>query len=169
MYKLSDKQLKDLKRIASIPICRYSISFLKKTRMTGPNGCWHWEGGKNQYGTPMLRTSDRTLDPVKFSLMIHYLVDVNSPRYNYKRTCGTKHCLNPEHYEVIDTKYDKKLSFPEIAHEYQREGIRRKVTDEQVREIRKDDRPMKEIAKDYGISRSQVYKIKKYLLRKDTK
>lgn len=75
---------------------------------------------------------------------------------NHIRSCNNAACWNP--YHVYDGT--KQENSDDVAATTKWKASNRKLTDDEVRVIRKDNRSHNSIAKSYGISRSTVSRIK---------
>jgi hypothetical protein len=79
-----------------------------------------------------------------------------------RHKCRNRHCVNPEHLEEgthAENCQDKVRDGTNIGARGSKHG-KSKLTEEQVRAIRVDQRPQKEIAAEYGIDRATVSDIK---------
>lgn len=149
--------------------------FNRKIDFDGPGGCWLWTGscGKDGYGL-----IGRKRDGLRFYRTHRYAWylmygDITDELYVCHH-CDVRKCVNPEHLFLgthADNMRDmsdkgrrtgvgwskpKKLRPPK---ERRTKGMLH-ITLEQKRKIRADDRSIREIANDYGISTGRVYYIK---------
>jgi hypothetical protein len=120
--------------------------------------CWNWKGYKtnNGYGKFKLR---------KRSVLAHRLALVQSTGINPVdleacHNCNNRKCINPSHLRW-DTH--KNNQHDRVANGTDSKGIRNgrvKLTEQQVLDIRSDNRHNNIIAKQYGVSSMQIYYIK---------
>ena len=132
--------------------------FMRRVEKT--ETCWLWTGTKNTYGYGIF--------------LLPSEVQVRAHRYSYERVkgpipqgliimhvCDNPSCVNPAHLRV-GTKADNNR---DCSDKDRRPRSTRhwnaRLTDEQVRGIRADSRATAIIAKDYGVSSSHVYYIRK--------
>lgn len=110
------------------------------------DGCWLWTGGVNNRGYGSLKVNGKHMHshramweqergPIPGNLTIDHI-------------CKIKLCVNPDHMRLM-TRLDN-----------QRLGSHVKITYEQAEQIRADPRMQKEIAVSYGLSESQVSRIR---------
>lgn len=79
-----------------------------------------------------------------------------------RHLCDNPNCINPHHLK-LGTHEDNVRDRQERGRQAKGErNGRAKLTAEQVLEIRKDTRPDKEIAAEYGVNKRSIDKIKKY-------
>jgi hypothetical protein len=82
---------------------------------------------------------------------------------NVLHKCDNRVCINPEH--LFLGTHDENMS-DMTSKERQARGERNglsKLSNEAVRQIRRDNRPQHEIAADYGVSRSAIGMAKRHV------
>ena len=131
-------------------IARFQSKYTK-----GP-GCWEWRKGKDKggYGKFYAGQSHYRAHRVAFTIS-KGPVDA----LNVLHTCDNPSCVNPDHLfagTTVDNVADKVAK----GRQAKGEGCNRKLTDIQVRAIRSDDRPLRLIAQDHGISKSMAGMVK---------
>jgi hypothetical protein len=140
-------------------INKYASQFTPIKYVITENGCWECVSHKkDRYGYIRLMRK-------KKSVYLHravYEKEVGKipDGLIILHSCDNPACFNPEHLSV-GTHYDNNLD--KISKGRQAKGSRNgraKITERDVKDIRNDDRPVKEIAKQYGISDVMVYDIK---------
>ena len=83
-------------------------------------------------------------------------------------TCGNPRCVNPKHIIARTMKEHAKVMAVKVDHNcllrksklWEAAKAKRALTETQVIDVIGDDRPTREIAKEYGISKSLVCRIK---------
>lgn len=132
--------------------------FLKKFVVTP--GCWLWTGPKDGKGYGMFRAGEKTRRAHRFSYALY--VGVIPENMLVCHRCDTPACVNPAHL-FIGTSRDNAED-----REQKGRGVRpsgeahhnAKLTMEQAKAIRADNRKQREIAADYGISQHAVWAVK---------
>lgn len=116
-------------------------------------GCWEWQGyvdAKTGYGKVSARWAEtgRKVGPTQAHRVFYELYRGVFPKQRQlHHKCENKRCVNPWHLEVMTPR----------AHG--REGTRARLTEEQVREIRKRRRAGERgsvLAKEFGVSQSHI-------------
>lgn len=111
--------------------------------------CWGWQGGRNNlgYGSFKLRGATTLAHRVAVQLAGVNLRDTDVVMHS----CDNPGCCNPTHL-VVGTHATNVAD--RVAKGRSAKGAsngRAKLTEEQVRAIRADDRTLTEVAKDYGV------------------
>ena len=138
--------------------------FESKVEMVPECGCWIWMGATRdgRYGNITVHSREkRTCGPSPQR-------DVRAHRFSWKlyngaipkgmkvlHRCDTPCCVNPRHL-FIGSHQDNMTDKARKG----RNRNNRKLTEEQVLQIKQDGRLQREIAKDYGICRQCVSMIK---------
>jgi len=147
-------------RAKVIPIEIRFWSYVDKTPGHGTWGdCWDWTGAKAHYGHGMLSKtqSKRKIYAHRYSYQLHKgdLSDLD-----VRHTCDNPSCDNPDHLilgthaeHMADMKSRKRQPWGEAARDS-------KLTEVQVRSIRKDSRVRRIIAAEYGVSITTITLIK---------
>ena len=128
------------------------------------SGCWIWMGWLDENGYGKLRVSPNTkrIRAHRWSYQLH-----KGPIPNGKficHTCDTRSCVNPDHLYVgtakennLDRKRRNRGGQLKISGELSKV---RKLTKEQVLEIRNLTGSLSSIAKKFGVGTSQIHRIK---------
>lgn len=121
-------------------------------------GCWIWKRGTNGYGYGRMWDGHKTVGAHRFMFELAYGPIPEGIMVLHK--CDVRECVNPDHLFLgtcADNMVDK------VAKNRQMRGSRHwasKITEAQAAAIFCDTRPQKIIAKDFGITQSQVSHIK---------
>ena len=132
-----------------------TASFWGKVRITP--GCWEWTAARNQAGRGILNPRlcrKNGLSPLAYriSWLIHFGPIPSG--LHVLHSCDNPGCVNPNHL-FLGSPLDNTLDMMR-----KRRGGKSKLSEDQVRMIRGDQRPRRVIAKEYGVSLNQVQKIK---------
>jgi len=129
-----------------------------KHRVKRGKGCWLWIGNKNQRGYGQLREGK-----VGYSWTAHRLswMIYRGPILEglcVPRTCDNPSCVNPKHLWLGTHKDNMRdcIAKGRRAKSYHPHARVRKLTDRQAGEIRGDKRKLRHVARDYGVSISNV-------------
>jgi hypothetical protein len=125
--------------------------------------CWIWNAAQHQFGYGHIRYGNKIEVAHRVSYILHYGEIPEGKCVLHQ--CDVPQCVNPEHLFVGDTidnindrikkNRSKGLSRPGALNP----GV--KLSESDVLAIRADNRPQKDIAKDVGISKTQVGRIKR--------
>jgi hypothetical protein len=130
--------------------------------------CWVWTGSKNMKGYGQIKVGRRKRGyPVVLVHRWAYQQWVGRLRNDLvvMHTCDNPSCANPDHLR-LGTQADNMQDMRSKGRN--RKGVgsyafgarKRKLTDDDVRAIRIDDRPANEVSAHYNISEPHVYAIK---------
>ena len=124
--------------------------------------CWRWRGNKNQAGYGQFRVGrhGRVWSAHRVSWMLKN-GDI-PPKMLVLHRCDNPGCCNPDHLFLGTAKDNMQdcLNKGRRATNYCKHTRIRKLTDDQVREIRADNRPVNVIAAAHGVSEQTVYGIR---------
>lgn len=115
-------------------------------------GCWNWTGRLGHYGYAHLSVNGDGQRAHRLSYEL-YVGSIPEGMLVCHR-CDNRKCVNPDHL-FLGTNAD---NMRDMAAKWR---CRSKLTAEQVRQIRADGRILKEIAKDFGVSPSNICRVKK--------
>ena len=136
--------------------------------------CWRWIGGFQASGTTPAMRWNNTVNSVRRFILLDKGAQIRSKLAGV--SCGNLWCVNPDH--VITTTRAKtsriaaanmdagaRLARARATAEGRRK--RAKLSIEQAREIRQDDRSQRTIAADYGVDQYTIWAIKNDLMYRE--
>lgn len=135
--------------------------FWEKVNKRGPDDCWEWTAARTQgYGVIKASFPDRRM------LRAHRVsYEINKGKipegWLVRHICDNPGCVNPDHLlsgTWTDNMKDRDSRNRQARGE--RQGLS-KLTEDDVRAIRKDVRSQEAIARDYGIAQTGVSFIKR--------
>lgn len=123
--------------------------------------CWLWTARKNAdgYGEIIVDGRKDRAHRVSYRLFIGEI----PAGLKVLHSCDTPACVNPAHLSVgtdLDNTHDKQAR-GRVSRLKGESNPRAKLTAEQVRAIRSDERTLVAIAADYGVSFSMISQIKR--------
>ena len=131
----------------------------------GPDACWPWVGTARTVtrgGYPLTRWRGRSQTMPRVVLCIARGVP-DSPGLVCRHVCDNPSCCNPAHLipgTALDNMRDC-IERDRRAKKYRAHNRVKKLTDDQVRAIRQDWRPLRAVADDYGVSVSVVSTVRR--------
>lgn len=139
-----------------------SVGSLKEEfwkRVDKGDECWIWNGAKDKDGYGRLTHLGKSYRANRVSLM---LAGREVPEGFYAcHTCDNPACVNPEHLYGGTPKQNSKDA-SDRGRACRGEKVHfAKLTENDVVNIRKDSRPLSEIAEQYGVSKSSIRLIMK--------
>lgn len=116
-----------------------------------PDGCWEWQGSRDESGYGLIAIGGRTRRAHRVSFEIHRCVAIGS-EHHVLHSCNNRRCMNPEHLRtgthqenmadmVRDNRFAAKLTPDDIR---------------QIRMRREAGQYLREIAVDYDVAVSTV-------------
>ena len=143
-----------------------SVRLAKRVDATDPHGCWPWLGVKNQRGYGMIterigRYERRTMGAHRASWVVH-----NGPIPDGQivlHRCDNPSCCRPDHL-FLGTHKDNTadmLAKGRWARTRAPHTRLRKLTDDDVREIRASHAPLWKLAHQFGISEVHACQVRK--------
>jgi hypothetical protein len=127
--------------------------FWSKVNQGEPDQCWEWQGGTWPNGYPYFSINGRMMVATRVSVFL----DGNQPGSLFVcHTCDNPKCVNPAHLFLgtqKDNMHDCHLKNRTASRE--KHG-RRKLTEEQVIEIRKSEGTCRSIAKKFLVSAATI-------------
>lgn len=129
------------------------------------NGCWEWIGAKNHKGYGVLRRHRERSNIQAHRLSYEMYKGKIGENKLILHTCDNRFCVNPEHlFEGTPMENtqdmiikDRMLLGKQLPHT--------RLTDEEIKRIRIDNRTNISIARDYKISQGYVSEIKNFKKR----
>lgn len=134
----------------------------------GPAGdCWFWTGNTKTGGYGKIRDGSRSLKAHRLSYEMHFGPIPAGPGYHgycVCHRCDEPRCVNPSHLFLglnRDNQVDKAVKGRSADCRGEKNPLA-KLSEEDVRAIRNDGRTQQATADSYGISNSQVSRIKNF-------
>ena len=128
------------------------------------DGCWGWKGNSNQRGYGQFRVGRK--GPVLSAHRTSYEIHKGpiSAGLIVRHTCDNPWCVNPDHL-LAGTHKDNARDCTERGRRAVRGTVAphtrvHKLTDDQVRSIRRDPRPAMVVAIEHGVAEVTVYNIR---------
>jgi uncharacterized protein len=145
-------------------------SLMQRTSVEGD--CIEWSGYVYAGNNPQVSHAGKMVAVRKLVMLLN---ERKVPaRAYYKTTCGNDLCVRLEHIKVVDHKKHMLMMAKNVRHnaptriaKLQAAAIgRRKLSDDQVNEIVMSAGSSRELAIEYGVSKSTIAKIKGYRARR---
>tara|TARA_R110000822_G_scaffold186418_1_gene325450 strand:+ start:62 stop:499 length:438 start_codon:yes stop_codon:yes gene_type:complete len=134
-----------------------------KTSENTPLMCWKWRGCKSRdgYGTIKVNGKNKLAHRVAWELSHGREIP---PGLLVRHSCDTPACCNPAHLSLGTDADNKADSVARGRHKFsimpgETHGMAR-LSSDQIRAIRNDPRPQRQIAASYGIGQPHVSAIK---------
>ncbi len=140
--------------------------FWSKVNKNTDTGCWEWTAFKNKSGYGMFTVSSSLRT---YAHRIAAKLDGRDPTgMSVCHSCDNPSCVNPAHL-FLGTQQDNvdDMRAKGRANYSKPPSSQRKLTDDQVREIRVSKISSRALAKHYAVSQGAIQQIKKYNTYKD--
>jgi hypothetical protein len=134
--------------------------FDKKWVLDPLTGCWNWQGSLNAAGYGKFSWSPPSLTILAHRAAVMIYRRENPTGLLLCHKCDNPRCVNPDHLFAGDTVANLKDASRKRRTRIGENNPIAKLTEAQVRAIRLDPRPHKEIAKDLPIGNQQISAIK---------
>ena len=148
-------------------------NFWKKINIGNPDECWKWSASKLKAGYGVFKLDGKMQLAHRIMFQIHNSdVDIDIPDptrpgflISVMHTCDHPWCVNPKHLKLgtqVDNMQDRDRKGRGIkGHTWNRgeKHGRSKLTWAKVRDIRQSDKTSAELAKEYGVNKSTIYRI----------
>lgn len=133
--------------------------FWSKVAVGSPNECWEWKGYLTEAGYGQIKIDGQAKSCHRTA--VEALGVRLGPDDVVMHTCDNPPCCNPRHL-VVGT-HAQNVADRVAKHRSARGAAngRALLTEEQVRSIKKDDRRLVDVAKDYGVSVSTISLIRR--------
>ena len=123
----------------------------------GP-GCWLWIQSTDRDGYGVFRLNNAQ---VRSHRVTYEIKHGSIPKgFCVCHICDTTGCVRPSHLFLGTSKDNKRDAMSKARDSCGEKHFNSKLTEEQIKLIRKDTRSLRTIAKEYGLSSSHVGKIK---------
>jgi len=141
----------------------YTVArFWSKVSVGRPTECWTWAAANSDAGYGRFKIAGKLESPHRLAYTMYYGENLQGEGYHgnvVMHTCDNPRCVNPAHLQVgtqSDNMQDcvAKGRIGEGAHKG------RKLTPEQAAAIAADPRPIREVGRIYGISRTHVCRLR---------
>lgn len=127
--------------------------------------CMEWQG-YHQNKTPHVQQGDRFISVRK--LIWELLGKEVKPKHFYGNSCNNPACINPKHiversaseHATMSAKMVNHNALPRLMKLAKAAEKRRILSQEQISSILIDQRPTREIADDFGVSKTLICRIK---------
>ena len=155
------KKLTDPERLASL------MRHIDQTG--GPDACWPWTHTArtiNAGGYPLARWNNRTQTVPRIVMCITRSIP-DLPGLVARHTCDNPACCNPAHLIPGDHRDNMRdcIERGRRAKRYRPHTRRKKLSDNAVRAIRADTRPLADIAAEHGISLAVASTVRRRLAK----
>lgn len=137
--------------------------FWEKVAKAGPDNCWPWQGHKTSQGYGRLTAEGRNWWAHRLA---YESAKGSLPEWSFEaevqHSCNNPCCCNPRHLWLGTRKDNMKTASEQGT--LSRKGIKNgnfKLVPEQIIAIREDKRPSRAVAKDYGVEKTQILRIRK--------
>ncbi len=128
--------------------------FWDKVDKNGPNGCWEWTGSVSSTGYGQLAIYRK---PVKAHRMSVILDGRDPTGMLVCHTCDNRTCVNPDHLFIGTFKDNHADMMKKQRHVFPKNTANpRKLTDDQVREIRASQLTQRQLAAKYDVTKSVI-------------
>ena len=124
--------------------------------------CWLWKAASHQFGYGHMRYMDKIEVAHRISYRLH--IGEIPDGMNVLHKCDVPQCVRPDHLFIgthkdnVDDKVNKgRAGFPKM---FGVDNPAAKITKQIADAIKVDNRKIKEICSEYGISQSQVKRIR---------
>jgi hypothetical protein len=126
------------------------------------SGCWLWIGETNKTGYAKIKTPiNGIVKNLRVTKIMYeqYIGPVPDGLFLLHK-CDTPSCVNPYHMFTGKHKENNHDCIKKKRNNIGQKNGQAKLTNEQIINIRKDVRPQRIIAKDYGVSHQNISRIK---------
>lgn len=128
--------------------------FRRKVSEPRDGGCTEWLGWKNNSGYGMIKSSSRPYKHLLAHRVSYELHHGDIPEgMDVMHTCDNKVCVNPEHLRVGTRKENMEDM---VAKNRQKTSKLTEVDFERIQDMRTHGLTMREIAKQFGVSRPLI-------------
>jgi len=133
--------------------------FWSKVKIREMSGCWEWSGYKNKQGYGQIKLNGKSVWAHRAAYEIGHGNDPSGLVVRHK--CDNPSCCNPSHL-ILGTLADNAADRVErMRSAFGTKNCNAKLTEKDIPRIRRDRRPLKDIAKEYGLHASNIERVKK--------
>jgi len=144
-----------------------SVLFRISDRIVERDGCWEWIGATNSQGLPVIR-DPRTMAMRSVKQVLAEAKGHNTKGHRVMLKCKNPACVNPDHFSLLAVKRIMRI-VARMGNEAQaksplnyRKGLHaRKLTPEQVLEIRDSNDSYRVLSERFNINTKTIARIKK--------
>src|SRR5690606_18598203 len=129
--------------------------FWDKVDVRGPDQCWPWLGATDRRGYGQISFNGRNYRAPRLAILLH-TGEMPGQGQDACHTCDNPACVSPFHLWSCT----RRENMQDAGRKGRIKSWKQKLTPSQVRDIRKDPRPQKDIAADYGLHFATISKIK---------
>jgi hypothetical protein len=126
----------------------------------GPEACWPWTKGLTPQGYGDFRIPTAHVRANRYALAVHLGRPIKSGMQAL-HTCDNPPCCNPAHLYEGTPRHNADDARTRGRTATGEKNGRHVLTDDQVRELRASDEPLRNLAQRYGVSVAQVSAIQR--------
>lgn len=143
-------------------MCRHAEPFWLKVKLGFPEECWEWQRYRAPSGYGRYFINGKMQNAHRVALHLHTLRPLDNPLYAL-HSCDNPACCNPYHlrWGTLSENVQDCLARGRSLMGLSKSGMpsRAKLSIAQVRAIRADNRPVADVAADYGVGETSIRNI----------
>lgn len=138
--------------------------FVKKWKRNDETGCWEWIGARHRQGYGQFYIDGKILLSHRVAWMLRH-GSMPTPEQKVCHRCDNPRCVNPDHL-FLGSQADNARDCvakgrANRARQFGETNPVARLTENQVRDIHRDQRQHREIASAYGVAESTISMIKR--------